>query len=161
MAGVKGWRVLVLSAAALVTASASAAQTLNPSAREVIRHSRALIDAGKAAVPAAARVAVDRHTFRLSYQPGGPGADIQMGADDKPRYIRMTSGERGQADTVTFLHYARLAARGCDGTTRPGELVREYENKGSAWTVKARTRSALELADAAFDTLAGLRPITS
>jgi hypothetical protein len=151
----------VLSAGALVIAFASEAQTLNPSAREVIRQSRALIDAEVAAVLAAARVAVDGRTFRLSYQPGGPGADIQMGPDGKPRYIRMTSGEHGQADTVTFLHYTRLAARGCDGTTRPGVLVREYENKGSAWTVKARTRSALELADAAFDMLAGLRRTTS
>ncbi len=84
-----------------------------------------------------------------------------MGPGGRPRCIRMISGREGQAETVTFLHYTGTAARGCDGTPRTGELVLEYEHKGSTWTVEARTRSAIELNDAAFEMLAGHQALTS
>jgi hypothetical protein len=127
----------------------------------MIIQSRALMDAEVAAVLEAARRAVEGRIFRLSYTPTGPGIDIQMGPAGRPRYIRMLGGREGHADTVTFLHYTGTAARGCDGVARAGELVLEYEHKGSTWTVKARTRSGVELNDAAFGILQGRQPLTS
>jgi hypothetical protein len=161
MVPMKGWSLSFCVAGVLATAVGPAAQTLNPQPREVIRVSRSLLEAETAAVMAAARAAVDGRTFRVSYQPGGPGVDFQMGPDGRPRYLRMTTGEQGHSDTVTFLHYTRMEARGCDGTPRSGELVREYENKDAGWTVKARTRSVAEVNDRAFDMLAGHQPITA
>jgi len=156
-----GHRQSSLVAFALLASVVSQAQTLNQSPREVISQSRALIDAEVAAVLEAARHAVDAHTFRLSYQPGGPGADIQMGPDGRARYIRMTSGQSGHKEVVTFLHYTRTAARGCDGTPLGDERVLEYEDDGTGWRVRARTRSAIELNDAAFDMLIGRRQVTT
>jgi hypothetical protein len=161
MADVRGGRISVGALCVLVLALVAEGQILNPSARDVLRQSRSLIEAEVALVLAAARVAVDGRTFRLSYEPGGPGADIQMESDGRPRYIRFTTGEQGHGDTVTFLHYTRIRARSCDGTAQPGDLILEYENKGAGWTVKARTRSIAELNDAAFDMLAGRRVVTA
>ena len=172
-----GRRQTSLVALALLASGASHAQTLNPSPRDVISRSRALLDVEVVAVLEAERHAVDGRTFRLSYQPSGPGPDIQMGPDGRARYIRMTSGlefgstsvtnggppvtQSGHKDVVTFLHDTRTVARGCDGTPRGDELVLEYENDGAGWRVKARTRSAMEINDAAFDMLAGQRPVTT
>ena len=157
----RGRRVWVGAAWVLSAGLASQGQVLNLPPRDVIIQSRALIDAEVAAVLEAARHAVERRTFRLSYTPGGPGADIQMGPGGRPRYIRMLSGQEGHAETVTFLHYTATAARGCDGMPRTGELVLEYEHKGSTWTAKARMRSEFELNNAAFVMLAGHQALTS
>src|SRR5712692_10271681 len=53
----------------------SQGQVLNPHPRDVIVQPRALINAEVADVLEAARRAVEGRTFRLSYTPGGPGAD--------------------------------------------------------------------------------------
>jgi hypothetical protein len=156
-----GRRVWVGAAWVLSAGLASQGQVLNPPPRDVIVQSRALIDAEVAAVLEAARHAVEGRTFRLSYTPGGPGADIQMGAGGRPRYIRMLSGQEGHAETVTFLHYTGTAAPGCDGMPRTRELVLEYEHKGSTWTVKARTRSGVELNNPAFEMLVGHQALAS
>jgi hypothetical protein len=153
--------VWVVAAWVVSAGLASQGQVLNPPPRDMIIQSRALMDAEVAAVLEAARRAVEGRIFRLSYTPTGPGIDIQMGPAGRPRYIRMLGGQEGHADTVTFLHYTGTAARGCDGVARAGELVLEYEHKGSTWTVKARTRSGVELNDAAFGMLQGRQPLTS
>ena len=156
------WRRVWVGAAWVLSAGLdSQGQVLNPHPRDVIVQPRALINAEVSDVLEAARRAVEGRTFRLSYTPGGPGADIQMGPGGRPRYIRMISGQEGHAETVTFLHYTGTAARGCDGTPRTGELVLEYQHKGSTWTVNARARSAIELNDAAFEMLAGHQALTS
>src|ERR1700680_3617882 len=84
-----------------------------------------------------------------------------MGPGGRPRYIRMLTGQEGHAETVTFLHYTGAVARGCDGMSRTSELVLEYELKGSTWTVKARTRSGVDVNNAAREMLAGHQALTS
>jgi hypothetical protein len=41
---------------------------------------------------------------------------------------------------VTITHLTGLAAQGCDGTTRTGQLIIEYRNEGGGWIATARTR---------------------
>jgi hypothetical protein len=143
-------------------AAAGFAQRLNPSAREVIVLPRPLIAAEAALVLAAARQAVDGRTFRLSYQPDGPGPLFTMRSDGRPRYVRAISGTSGRADTVSFTHFTGTPARHCDGRPRDGELVVENEQKeGSDWTVEARTRQAIEINRPAFDILSGDVTVTA
>lgn len=154
-------RHTALVAFVLLAGVASHTQRLNPSPREVFTLPRNLFEAEVSAVLDASRHALDGRTFRISYQPDGPGPDVLMGPDGRPRYIRATSGNSGQADVVTFLHYTRTPARMCGGTSEPGELVLEYENAGRGWSVKSRSRRASEINGAAFDMLAGAHPVTA
>lgn len=115
-----------------VTIAAVHAQTLNPSARDVIILTRALTGAEVAIVLEASRQAVAGRVMHLAYQPDGPGPDFLMRADGRPRYMRSTSGrdfvsssassdgtartESGHVNVSSFTHYTSAQASGCDGT---------------------------------------------
>jgi hypothetical protein len=147
------------------------AQTLNPSARDVIVLTRPLTGAEVASVLEASRQAVAGRVLHLAYQPDGPGPDFLMRADGRPRYMKSTSGrefvsssassdgtvrtESGQMNVSSFTHYTGTAARGCDGTLRTGELIIEFENTGHRWKATARTRRGSEVNGSAFEMLAG------
>jgi hypothetical protein len=71
-------------AVALALNAVAAAQTLNPPARAVAAQGRPLTQAEVAQVVGAARNAIAGRTFRLSYQPGGPGPEVLMGSTGRP-----------------------------------------------------------------------------
>ncbi|HEY7171773.1 MAG TPA: hypothetical protein VH417_13070 [Vicinamibacterales bacterium] len=155
-------RTGIVAVLAWSCAATGSAQRLNPSPHEVIALSRPLLAAEAALVLAAARQAVDGRTFRLSYQPDGPGPLFTMRSDGRPRYLRAAFGTSGRADTVSFTHFTGTPARRCDGRPDNGELVVEYEQKeGSEWTVKARTRQPIEINASAFDMLSGSVAVTA
>jgi hypothetical protein len=167
----------------MATSPAAPSQALNPPARDILNTDRPLQPAEIAAVLAATRAAVSGKTCRLSYVPNGPGPEVLMGANGRPRFVRAISGydygsggvavdgsgnrtqsqQSGHVDVVTFTEYTGRSARKCDGTALDDELVIEYEHKSpdDRWTVKARTRTLLELAAPVFDLLAGITPVES
>lgn len=132
------------SIAAAVLAAFS--QTLNPPARAVIELQRALTRAEIAQVLAASREAIAGRTLTLSYLPGGPGPQLLVGADGRPRMVR----------TMTeVVEFTRRPARRCDGAPSGGELVIEYRNENDkGWTAKARASTRMEFASTIFDMLA-------
>jgi hypothetical protein len=172
---------LLLTLAYVMAAPAEApSQTLNPPARDVLNSARPLLPAEIAIVLAAARAAVSGKTCRLSLAPNGPGPEVLMGANGRPRFVRATSGydvsggsfadgngsgtqsqPSGHVDVVTLTEYTGRPARKCDGTAVDGELVIEYEHRSSddRWTVQARTPTPLEFAGSLFDMLAGVTPV--
>jgi hypothetical protein len=152
---------LALVAACLVTAAPIAdSQLLNPSAREILNTTRTLLPAEIAIVLAAVREAVAGKTLRLSYVPNGPGPEVLMAANGRPRFVRAVSGyfdPNGHVDVVAFTDYTGRSVRKCDGTSLSEELVIEYEHKStdSRWTVKARRRERNEALAPVFDLLTG------
>jgi hypothetical protein len=150
---------LLLAAACAMPASPTA-QAPNPSARDILTTARALQPAEIALVLAAVREAMSGKTLRLSYVPNGPGPEVLMAANGRPRFVRAESGygsPGGHVRVITFTEYTGRAARNCDGTSRNDELVIEYEHKSTdnQWTVRARTRHRAEPLSPAFDILAG------
>lgn len=169
---------LLLATAWLVTIAPGAAhsQFLNPSARDTLNTARTLQPAEIAIVLAAAREAVSGKTLRLSYVPNGPGPEVVMGTNGRPRFVRTVSGygfggtirfngdarttpflQSGHVDVITFTDYTGRLARKCDGSSLNDELVIEYEQNGTdqQWTVRSRTRSVIEPLAPAFDILTG------
>ncbi|PYR42499.1 MAG: hypothetical protein DMF95_28195 [Acidobacteria bacterium] len=172
---------------AIGVSPATLPQTINPSAREILNGARPLLTAEIASVLEAARHAIDGRTCRLSYQPGGPGPEVLMGSNGRPRFVRAVSGfnsiagsmwtstsssgsvstvqppQETHVDVVSFTEYTNAPARSCGGATLGGELVIEYERHSldNQWTVKARTRTSQELATPIFDILAGATPVES
>jgi hypothetical protein len=176
------WLLLPM-AYVMATSPAAPSQALSPQARDILNTDRPLQPAEIADVLAATRVAVSGKTFRLSYVPNGPGPEVLMGANGRPRFLRAISGydyrsggvgvdgngnrtqsqQSGHLDVVTFTEYTGRSARKCDGTSLDDELVIEYEHKSTddRWTVKARMRTLLEFAAPLFDMLAGITPVES
>jgi len=152
------------------------AQTLNPPARTVVAQSRPLTQAEVSQIVGAARDAIAGRTFRLSYQPGGPGPEVLMAANGRPRFVRTVSGYTSwsgasrssgggastttreyQADVRELTEFTGRPARRCDGSAADGELVIEYRNENErGWTAKARTRTPMEFAAPVFDILTGV-----
>ncbi len=159
---------------------AGSAQTLNPGARDILKLSRTLTAAEVQAVLTAAQAALDGVVVHIAYRPDGPGPDMLIRSDGRPRYMRATSGgdvyrssssyssasgsttttSTEHVDVTTFTHYTGQVARSCDGKPVTGELVLEYENKGSGWTVKARPRTPVEVFGPIIELLAGSRAVT-
>jgi hypothetical protein len=81
----RGRRVWAGTAWVLGAALTAQGQVPNLRPREVIVQSRPLLDAEMVAILEAARQVVEGRTFRLSYTPGGPGPDFQMGPGGRPR----------------------------------------------------------------------------
>jgi hypothetical protein len=145
--------------------AAAAAQTINPSSRTVIRDPRALQQPEIAQVLMASREALANRTLHMAYVASGLGPDVVMESDGRPAWMRLTSGVGylPHIDIVTVLHYTRTAARSCSGNPLEGELVIEYEQRTppGAWSVKARTRSGIEVGGPIFDMLSGATAVTS
>ena len=176
------WLLLTLASAMAASATVPA-QRLNPSARDILNADRPLQPAEIAIVLAAAREAISGKTCRLSYQPNGPGPELLMGTDGRPRFMRAVSGYNEGAgsvqfdgngngilsppgrhvEVVTFTEYTRRAAIKCDGTPLRDELVIEYEHKSTdeRWTAKTRTRNRMEVLAPVFNMLTGTTPVES
>ena len=177
---------LLAASMVIVGATWVRGQTLNPSAQMTLKTSRPLLPAEITLVLDAAREALKGRTFKLSYQPGGMGPEILIGATGRPHYMRAVSGVgevtasavggaggdtslSGRSDAVrhvdiiTFTDFTGTPARKCDGSAIDGELVIEYEHRSDTdrWTVKARRATMHEFAGALFDVLSGSSPIES
>jgi hypothetical protein len=179
---------LLAASLAIVGVTLVRGQTINPSAQMILKTDRPLLPAEIARVLDAAREALKGRTFRLSYQPGGMGPEILIGATGRPRYMRSVSGvgevsavagavvgaaddtsfsERSDAarhvDIITFTDFTGTRARKCDGSALDSELGIEYEHRSDTdrWTVKARRETMHEFAGALFDVLSGSSPIES
>lgn len=159
------------------------AQALNPSPRVLVNAARPLVAAEVAAVLTASRQAIDGKACRLSYGAGGPGPEVLMRSDGRPRFMRLASGvnvnsasisasgdgtatrreTQSRDDLINFIDYTGRPARRCDGSVEPGELVIEYEHRRSTntWTAKARLRTPMEVGAPIFDALAGVTRVTS
>jgi len=154
------------------------AQTLNHPVRTIAAQSRPLTQAEVAQVLGAVRDAIAGRTLRLSYQPGGPGPEVLMASNGRPRFVRTVSGytswsgaSRNGTTTTTRGDHANVRevteftgrpARRCDGAAADGELVIEYHNENErGWTAKARSRSQMELGTPIFDLLAGVTAVES
>ena len=150
----------VVIASIILSRAAPESQALNPSARDILNTARTLLPAEIAVVLAGVREAIAGKTLQLSFVPNGPGPELLMGNNGRPRFIRAVSGHfdpNGHVDVVAFTDYTGRTARKCDGTTLSEELVIEYEHKSSdsRWTVKARRRARIEPFAPAFDLLTG------
>jgi hypothetical protein len=130
-------------------------------AREVLKSDRELSASEIAAVLSEVRREVAGKTLRLGYAPGGPGVEIRMGTDGRPRLLRTGTeqvtpqGER--IEVVTITEYTAMPARSCGGASLDGNLVVEFEyfNLDKRWVANARTRGWTELGSPLFDILAG------
>jgi len=176
------WLLLTMSCV-MAASPAALSQGVNPSARDLLNANRALQPAEIAVVLAASRAAISGKTCRMAYGPNGPGPEVLMGANGRPRFMRAVSGynyssaavgadgnangtqsqQSGHVDVVSFTDYTGRSARRCDGTALDDELVIEYEHKSTdnRWMVKARTRTLMEFAAPVFDILAGITPVES
>ena len=168
-------RELITALAAVATAAALAAQTLNPSARAVINLPRSLIPAEIAQLLAAVREAITGKTVRLAFKPDGPGPELLMAADGRPRFVRAVSGYTSwsgwaanglppqtrdeHANVTEVTAFTRQPARRCDGSPSTGELVIEYRQAGGGWTVNTRGSSPADMLRPVFDMLVGLKPL--
>ena len=135
-------------------------QVLNPSAREILNTARTLLPAEIAVVLGAVRDAVAGKTLRLTYVPNGPGPEVLMGNNGRPRFVRAVSGHfdpNGHVDVVAFTDYTGQSATTCEGTSLSEELVIEYEHKSTEgrWTAKARRRERIEPLAPVFELLTG------
>lgn len=144
--------LLIFGLSALAVSSAAPPQAVNPAARDILRGDRPLLKAEIAVVLEAARRAVSGKTLRLAYTATGPGPEVLMGNNGRPRVLRLMAG-----DAITFIHYTGAPARSCGGAALDGELVVEYERRSGddRWTATARTRTSMEVTAAVFDMLAG------
>jgi hypothetical protein len=153
------WLFLTAACAVAISSTASA-QTPTPSAAEILKADRPLQINELKTVIAAAQAAMSGKVVRLSYAPGGPGPEILIGENGRPRYMRGTSGYGdggGHVDVKSYTEYTGRAARKCDGTPLKAELVVEYERKSidNRWTVTARAETSREVLKPLFDMLAG------
>jgi hypothetical protein len=169
--------LLLAAASALATSPAVRAQTPARSAAEILKTDRPLQADEVAIVLAAARAAISGKAVRLSYVPDGPGPEMLIGKDGRPRYVRTASGydyrsgrvaadgngnrsqdeSSGHVDVVNFTEYTGRVARKCDGTPLKEELVIEYERRSvdDRWNAKARAATSREVGMPVFDILAG------
>jgi len=129
----------------------------------------------------AAREEIAYRTLRLSFSPTRTtGPELLMDSDGRPKFVQTMSGVSGElasggfatpsrqqpqpethVDVVTLTDYTRQAARYCDGSLAPGELVIEYRNVGGDWSVSARrSLGRLEQLAPIFDTLTGDVPLS-
>lgn len=118
---------LVLVAYMMATSPAALSQAVYPPARDILNTERSLQPAEIAAVLAAVQEAVSGKTFRLSYVPNGPGPEVLMGPDGRPRFVRAVSGydyrsgvvgadngnrtqsqQSGHVDVITFTEYTSV-----------------------------------------------------
>jgi hypothetical protein len=156
-------RLCSIAAALLLVAplrAARPAQTLNPSPRDIINASRALTTPEIAAVLAAVQHAMDGKAFKLAFSPDAPGVEVVMGGDGRPRWVREHRGQKsadGYVDIVTIREFTRQAAPRCSGDGAGGELVIEYERRGTSgpWTISAHVRTGHEPLQPIFDVLGG------
>jgi hypothetical protein len=148
------------TAALLVLTVTVAGQNGGPTAPQLLNTARPLRPDEIATVLAGVRAAIAGRTVRLAVAPDGPGPDIVVGADGRPRMVRTVGGITGgmiSADGIQttwqktiemIADYTSTPARRCDGTPLDGELVIEYRNENdSGW--KAIARAATGLAAAA------------
>ena len=84
----------ILAAVIAVSASVAAAQsqTIAPSPADLLKTSRPLVAAEIPPVLAAVRSVLAGKTLKLSYVPEGPGPEVTMAADGRPRFVRAVSG---------------------------------------------------------------------
>ena len=83
---------LILLVCVMATSPAALSQALYPPARDILNAERLLQPTETAAVLAAVREAISGKTFRLSYVANGPGPEVLMGTNGRPRFVRAISG---------------------------------------------------------------------
>lgn len=162
------WAALV---GALAMPPASPPQAPHPAPRDLLGAARPLTPPEIASILDAVRRAVNGKTFRLSAAQGGPGAEIQIGPDGRPHFLRQAyaGNEVGRSqqlvhvDIVSVIDYTTIPAKSCAGAPMEGTLVIEYEHRSTSdrWTAKARARTTREFGAALFDMLAGKTPVES
>src|SRR5437763_16511132 len=90
--------------AGLIALSASVAaahsQTIAPSPAYLLKTARPLVAAEIPPVLAAVRSALAGRTLKLSYVPDGPGPEMLMAADGRPRFLRAVSGYTTSASPI-------------------------------------------------------------
>jgi hypothetical protein len=174
----------VTATAVLVVMPALLAQTVNPSARQLLNVERTLTTIEIAAVLGASRRALTSKTFRVSSAPRGRGPEVLMGPGGRPKTVRTTYGIEGgfvggtpgtassterrwREDIVSIVDYTGRPARRCDGSAEQGEMVIEYERRGTTngWAATARRRADRDLGPPGLapvlEMLRGAAPLTS
>jgi hypothetical protein len=175
--------------ALLTVAPALLAQTLSSSPRKLLNTDRPLTASEIATIFTASRRALAAKTFRLVTAAGGQGTEVLMGPDGRPKMIRRTYGLEGgivfgvvagapgvateptqthwHDEFINIVDYTGRPARRCAGSTAQGEMVIEYEHRGStnAWTATARNRNAGDVGGPGiapvFNMLLGAPPVAS
>jgi hypothetical protein len=148
------------AAVLLVLTVTVAGQNRGPTPMQLLNTARPLRADEIGTVLAGVRAAIAGRTVRLAVAPDGPGPDILVGPDGRPRLVRAIGDIVGGivgGDGVSTISRTRIewitaytgtAARRCDGSAVEGELVIEYRNENdSGW--KAIARAATGLAAAA------------
>ena len=92
--------LLLLAVYVLAMSSALLSQALDPAARDILNADRPLQPAETTVVLAATRDALSGKTLRLSYVPNGPGPEVLMGTNGRPRFLRAVSGYDYQSGGV-------------------------------------------------------------
>jgi hypothetical protein len=156
------------AAVLLVLTVTVAGQNRGPTALQLLNTDGPLRADEIATVLAGVRAAIAGRTVRLAAAPDGPGPDILVRADGRPRIVRtvggITGGMIGADRTQTTWHktieiiadYTGTPARGCDGTPLDGDLIVEYRNEDNrGWVAAARTATSQEVAAPIFEALSG------
>jgi hypothetical protein len=101
IAAMKSAWLLLTVACVTATSPSALSQAVNPSARDLLNTDRPLQPAEIAVVLAATRAAVSGKTCRRSYVPNGPGPEVLMGANGRPRFVRAISGDDYSSGAVS------------------------------------------------------------
>jgi hypothetical protein len=156
------------AAALLVLTVTVAGQNRGPTALQLLNTARPLRADEIGTVLVGVRSALAGRTVRLAVAPDGPGPDIVVGADGRPRMVRTVGGITGgmigadgvqttwQKTIEIIADYTGTPARRCDGTALDGDLIVEYRNEDNrGWVAVARTSTSHEVAAPIFDALSG------
>ncbi len=149
------WRWLVAPVAGVLAISAAGAQTREPSVRDLMKAARPLTADEDARVLSAVRTSIAGKPGRLTSPAdeaaGRPGMQFVLSPNGRLRFLRWSGGIQGgivvsdgtsttwTREVVTITHLTGMPARGCDGTSRAGQLIIEYRNDGG-WSTTARSR---------------------
>jgi hypothetical protein len=95
------------------------------------------------------------------------GLEVGIVGGIGPGNVRPPAQTQWHEDGVRIIDYTGRAARGCDGTREPGDMVVEYTLRSSSpvWTVAAHLRAPHEFGGPGitpvFEMLQGIGSLTS
>ena len=168
---------LVLPLACVFAICAGCAQRRGPSVPDVVKAARRLTPDETARVLIAVRATIAGKHGRLisaaDDAAGRPGTEFAVAPNGRLLFLRWSGGITGGSvaadgttttwtrNVVTIVHLTGRPARGCDGASRPGQLVVVYRNDGDGWSASARARVYAASPTPLDDFLAGDLPVDS
>jgi hypothetical protein len=148
-------RLIVLGcvAVALVTVTAETSSAQSPdrvAVQQRLADSRPLTTTEIEETFAVVRKTLAGTTFRITAGVSGLGPEVVLDNEGHIHFLRARAN-----NSVTFSEYVPGPAHYCDGSASPGQLVLEYRQAGSGWTVSTRHSTPVEALQPVFAAIAG------